>query len=177
MLKEFIERLCGKTQQNQEIQIPQQTPPSPETTVLEVQDPALSQYVTFGAHLYRRHGEIAEVIFTHKTRHITKTIVDDGGCICHFPGFDEPEEILKHMENGKLPEPVIRFRTDFEREPDGRFLVIWEVQPDGRYWEDEDGFGGTSDIEVRLYSHIDESGCFTEPFRLYNVGVERLYHR
>ena len=139
-----------------------------ETEALKEQGPALSQYVTFGAHLYRQRGEVAEVIFTNNSRNITKMIVDDNGHICNFPGFDEPEEIRKHLENGNLPEPVIRFRTDFKRESDGRFLMIWEIQPDGRYWEDEDGFGGTSDIEVCLYSHIDESGCFTEPFRLYS---------
>lgn len=54
-------------------------------------------------------------------------------------------------------------------------LMVWEVQPDGRYWEDEDGFRGTSDPEVKLYSHIDTLGCFSAPFRLYQVGVQKLY--
>lgn len=164
MLSGFIGRFCGKPQ------APQNTLSSAEASAVEDQGSVLSQYVTFGAHLYRQRGEVAEVVFTHKSRHIAKTIIDDYGNIRDFPGFDEPEKIRKCLGDGKLPEPVIRFRTDFEREPDGRFLMIWEIQPDGRYWEDEDGFGGTSDIEVRLYSHIDESGRFTEPFRLYNAG-------
>lgn len=170
MLNELIEQY-GKTQ------IPQKTLFSTEASAVDGQDPALSQYFTFGAHIYRQQGEVAEVIFTHKARHITKTIVDDYGNICDFPGFDEPEEIKKHLESGNLPKPVICFRTDFERESDARFLMIWEVQPDGRYWEDEDGFGGTSDAEVRLYSHINESGHFTEPFKIYKIGAKTLYHK
>lgn len=168
MLNGFIERFDGKSSK---------TPSAAEMSSVEAQDPVLSQYFTFGAHLYRQCGEVAEVIFTHKARRITKTIVDDHGHICDFPGFGEPEEIRKHMKSGKLPDPTIRFRTDFEREPDGCFLMIWEIQPDGRYWEDEDGFGGTSDAEVRLYSHINEWGCFTEPFGIYNIGATRLYQR
>lgn len=171
MLNEFIEQFCGKPQTTQK------KLSSGETSAAEEQGPALSQYFTFGAHLYRRRGQVAEVIFTHKARHITKTIVDDDGYICDFPGFDEPEEIKKHLESGNLPNPIIRFRTDFEREPDGLFLMIWEIQPDGCYWEDEDGFGGTSDAEVCLYSHINELGCFTEPFRLYKIGAKTLYHK
>lgn len=144
---------------------------------VEDQGSDLSQYVTFGAHFYRKRGEVAEVIFIHKARHITKTIVDDDGHIHDFSGFDEPEEIKKHLAGRNLPKPTVCFRTDFNREPDGRFLMIWEIQPDGRYWEDEDGFGGTSDVEVRLYSHINEWGCFTDPFRIYNIGVKTRYHK
>lgn len=171
MLDEFMEQFCGKPQPDQK------TLSSAEASTVEEQGPALSQYFTFGAHLYRRRGQIAEVIFTHKARQITKTIVDDDGNICDFPGFDEPEEIKKHLESENLPKPIICFRTDFERESNGHFLMIWEVQPDGCYWEDEDGFGGTSDVEVRLYSHINELGCFTEPFKIYNIGAKTLYHK
>lgn len=165
MLKEFAEHFLNKSKKEQEV---------PENAE---QGPALSQDVTFGAHLYRRKGEIAEVVFTHRARHIQRIIVDDDGRICGFPGFYEPEEITRHMEDGKLPEPVIRFRTDFQKEPDGRFLMVWEVQPDGRYWEDDDGFGGTSDPEICLYSYIDEEGRFTNPFRIYNIGVKIFFKK
>lgn len=174
MLDEFIERFCGKHQMHQK---PQKTLPSAGTSAGEEQGPALSAHFTLGSHLYRQPGEVAEVIFTHKSKNIRKTIVDDYGHICDFPGFGEPEEIKKHLEDGNLPKPVIRFRTVFERESDGGFLMIWQVQPDGRYWEDEDGFGGTSDLEVCLYAHIDASGCFAEPFKLYSIGTKTLYHK
>lgn len=137
--------------------------------------PVLSQNVTFGAHIYRQKEEVAQVVFTHQAQHIQRTIVDNDGRICNFPGFSDPDEIVRHLENRMLPKPVVRFRTEFRREADSRFLMVWEVQPDGRYWEDEDGFGGTSDSEVRLYTHIDTSGRFTDPFRLYQVGAQKLY--
>lgn len=163
MLRGFAEQFWNKSKKAQ----------SPVKA--EEQDPVLSQYVTFGAHLYRQKGEVAEVVFIHRAQHIQRTIIDDDGCICDFPGFGEPDEIRKHLESEKLPKPVIRFRTDFRRESDGRFLMIWEIQPDGRYWEDDDGFGGTSDVEVCLYSHIDGEGYFTDPFRLYSIGSKTIY--
>lgn len=163
MLSEFFGRFCRKRRM--------------EASALEERGPALSQYWTLGAGSYR-HREVAEVIFTNN---IKRTIIDNDGCICDFPGFDISEEdkrrLERSLEDGKLPVPVVHFRTEFySRKSDDRFLMIWEVQPDGRYWEDEDGFGGTSDPEVRLYSHIDELGRFTEPFRIYNIGAEKFYH-
>nr|WP_325253910.1 hypothetical protein [uncultured Oscillibacter sp.] len=131
------------------------------------QGPSLSQTVTFGTRTYRPGGEVAEVVFTHPAKGIRRVIVDDDGRICDFPGFAEPESVVSHMEDRELPPPKVSFRTSFELETDGRYLMIWEVQPDGRYWADEGGFGGSSDPEVQLYSHIDGEGRFTEPFRLY----------
>ena len=54
-------------------------------------------------------------------------------------------------------------------------IMLWEIQPDGRYWEDEDGFGGTSDAEVTLYTFLDENGDFTGPFRVYRIGAHDYY--
>lgn len=132
--------------------------------------PVLSQDVTFGSHFYRRAGEVAEVVFFHRRRGIRRVLVDNDGYIRDFPGFAEPEELVKHLEDGCLPDPRVCFRTSFCRNEEG-FLMIWEVQPDGRYWEDGDGYGGTSDPEVRLCAQIDEEGRFTGPFRLYKVGT------
>lgn len=141
----------------------------------EERGPCLSQYVTYGAHLYREAGEVAEVIFFHKARRIRRVIVDDFGDICNFPGFAEPESICENLDGHELPDPRVRFRTSFQREPSGLFLMVWQVQPDGRYWEDEDGFCGESDEEVCLCSHIDEKGRFTHPFCLYSVGRRMFY--
>lgn len=138
--------------------------------------PSLSQTVTFGRRAYRRGGETAEVIFTHRAKGIRRVIVDDDGNICDFPGFAEPEVIASYMEDQELPQPVVFFRTSFERKADGRYLVIWEVQPDGRFWGDEGGFGSSGDPEVKLYSHIDGEGRFTGPFRLYKAGIRTFYN-
>lgn len=128
------------------------------------QGPALSQDVTFGQHLYRQPGEVAEVVFTHRKEGIRRVLVDDNGMIQDFPGFGDAEQIKRHMASGELPTPQIRFHTSFEKVDGDRFLMLWEVQPDGRYWEV--GFGGVSDLEVCLYTYIDSHGRFTAPFRL-----------
>lgn len=150
---------------------PAEAPVAPKAEE-EVQGPSLSQWVTYGAHKYRTAGEVLRVDFTNAERGVRRTIVDDQGRILDFPGIDESARAS--LEDARV-DAQIRFRTDFVRQPDGGILMRWEVQPDGRYWEDEDGFGGTSDPEIRLYALIDEDGRFTGPFRLYSVGPRQYY--
>lgn len=138
----------------------------------EESGPDLSQWYTYGAHLYRQKGEVAKVVFSNREKGIRRVIVDDSGLIHNFPGIEDEDKIREHLNEGSM-QPRIRFRTDFCKKPDGRIMMIWEIQPDGRYWEDEDGFGGESDAEIRLYTYLDERGRFTGPFRLYNIGVHK----
>lgn len=138
--------------------------------------PQLSQWTTFGNHLYRRKGEVAAVEFVNEEYGIRKLIVDDNGYIQNYPGLENPEEWLGAWVSKRALEPQIRFRTDFERMENNTILMVWEIQPDGRYWEDEDGFGGESDLEILLYTYLDEKGNFTAPFRAYKIGIERLYN-
>ena len=106
-----------------------------------------------------------------------RTIVDYNGNILGFPGFSDKDMdiILKHLKSRDDLFPVIRYRTDFEQREDGKIMMIWQIQPDGMYWRDEDGYGMTPDEEIRLYSFIDKNGCFTAPFRLYNIGAKKFY--
>ena len=145
--------------------------PQPAPVVKKVDGPTLSQWVTYGAHRYRSSDEVIRVVFEDAPRGISRTIVDDEGNIRDFPGIEA--DALARLPGGKM-EPWIQFHTVFERQPDGQILMIWEVQPDGRYWED-DGFGGTNDEEICLYTMIDADGRFTGPFRLYNVGAVQYY--
>lgn len=168
----MFEKLFFRQKKDKE---PPKPKPQLEPGELE-QGPALNQNVTFGNHLYRQAGDVAEVVFTHRKEKICRVLVDDGGIIQDFPGFADPEQIKRHMGSGKLPAPQVEFRTVFTRVDGDRFRMVWEVQPDGRYWEDEDGFGGTNDVEVCLYTYIDSRGRFTGPFRLYSVGVENFYN-
>lgn len=124
------------------------------------QGPSMSQWHTFGE----------SIVFTNREKGVTRTIVGDRGRICNFPGIDAQVPACYAKEAAR-----VRYRTDFERRADGKILMIWEIQPDGRYWADEDGFGGTNDEEVRLYSVIDEEGRFLHPFRLYNCGTSEYY--
>ncbi len=131
-----------------------------------------SQDSTFGNHLYRHKGEIAEIIFYNKLLDCQKVIVDDSGFIVDFPGIDHPD-LISHY-SGRYEDHRVRFYS-FIKELDGHYAFIWQIQPEGRYWADDDGFGGTSDPEIDLYARMDETGSFIEPFRLYIIDSEKLY--
>lgn len=139
---------------------------------MSIEDIRFSQTRTFGNHLYRREGEIAEIIFENTKTGVRKAIVDDSGKIMGFPGIAHPDLISLYCEE-YLGEQI-RFYSHISL-LDGQYALIWQIQPDGRYWDDEDGFGGTSDNEIDLYAHIDEAGNFIEPFRLFSVGSNRFY--
>lgn len=138
----------------------------------ELEAPPFSRWTTFGNHLYRSSNERCDVEFVNKQLKIRKTIIDNAGNILNFPGIKKGEW-MEYLKSSKSLKPIIRFRTSFEEYNDAYYIMIWEVQPDGRYWDDEDGFGGTSDIEVRLYALIDHTGCFDGPFRIYSAGIKK----
>lgn len=64
-------------------------------------------------------------------------------------------------ESNRALDHQIRFRTDFQRMDNHTIGMVWEIQPDDRYWEDDDGFGGASDLENLLYTYLDDKGNFT----------------
>jgi hypothetical protein len=119
-------------------------------------------------------GRGEAVALTDRISGARRTIVDANGVFVKFPGIRLEAFWTKRMGEGSLA-PEIAYRTDFERTADGRFLVLWCVQPDGRFWEDEDGFGGTSDDEIVLYSYLAENGGFTAPFRIYRAGADDFF--
>ena len=127
-------------------------------------EPYLTQTVIFGMHRYRSPDEDSTVYFVDENRGIRKMLVNSRGVIQDFPGFKDRPALEKLVEPFALT-PQIRFRTSFEKR-DNRWIMYWEIQPDGRYWEDEDGFGGTSDEEVTLFTYVDKNGDFTGPFEL-----------
>ena len=131
-----------------------------------------SQSCTFGAHLYRHKGEVAEIVFENTERGIRKTIVDNNGMICDFPGLAHPELVALYSR-GYLGQQI-RYRSSISKLGD-HYALIWQIQPDGRYWEDEDGFGRTPDDEINLYARLDDEGKFIEPFFLYSIGSNTYY--
>lgn len=150
-----------------------------ETGFAETKDskPQLSQWTTFGNHLYRCKGEVAAVEFVNKAYGIRKWIVDNDGYIQNYPGVEKSEEWMYAWESRRALDHQIRFRTDFERMGDHTIRMVWEIQPDGRYWEDDDGFGAESGMEIQLYTYLDEKGNFTGPFRTYSIGAQKFYDR
>ncbi len=139
---------------------------------MSVEDIRFSQNQTFGNHLYRRKGQIAEIILENTKTGLRKTIVDDSGRILGFPGIAH-RDLVSLYSKGFLGERIM-FSSHISL-LDGQYALIWQIQPEGRYWEDDYGFGGTSDDEIDLYAHIDEEGNFIEPFRLFSVGNYRFY--
>ena len=139
---------------------------------MSMEDMHFNQLTTFGDHLYRHKDEIAEIIMENTRAGIQKTIVDDDGMIADFPGFAYPKLVSLYSDG--VPTAQIRFRSDISR-LGGQYALIWQIQPDGRYWEDDDGFGGTSDDEIDLYARMDETGHFIEPFHFYSIGSSKLY--
>lgn len=161
VLKELLHKLNNKPDsQKQEHQIPEHYP--------------FTQWYTYGMHKYKTADEDPTVEFIDRETGHRKTIVNANGKIVGFPGIEKGDWI-DDLESEDCLSPIIRFRTGFERCGEDKYLMIWEAQPDGRYWEDEDGFGGTSDLEVRLYTFLDKKGNFTGPFRIYNVGNEKYF--
>lgn len=136
-------------------------------------EPHLNQYVTYGNHLYRQKGKIAKVVLTNPQKHITRTIIEDDGCINNFPGFEHPELITGLLDDVS-DKPYVQFRSEFEKTDNG-FMFCWQIQPDGRYWEDEDGFGAGNGAELILYTYLNDEGVFTSKFRIYSYGVTKYF--
>ena len=139
---------------------------------MSMEDMHFSQLTTFGDHLYRHKDEIAKIIMENTRTGIQKTIVDDNGMIADFPGFAYPD--LVSLYNNGVPSGRIQFRSDISKLGE-QYALIWQIQPDGRYWEDDDGFGMTTDDEIDLYAHLDETGHFAESFHIYSIGSNKLY--
>ncbi len=112
------------------------------------------------------------VLFINEKTGASKTIVDEHGKILNFPGIEDSGKVRQIVDDPNCLKPYTRYGGSFERRGE-EYIMLWTVQPDGRYWEDEDGFGGTSDEEVMMYALIDKKGRFKTPFRLYKVGRTR----
>lgn len=134
------------------------------------QSTPFSRWYTFGAHRYRYSGEKVEVLFTDLETGESHFIVDDKGKICRFPGIEKEDIWIKEVKSLKYLQPIVQFRTSFEKWDDTRYIMLWQVQPDGRYWEDDDGFGMENDEEIILYAFLDKKGNFIGKFKIYSVG-------
>lgn len=127
-----------------------------------------SQRVTFGRNI--DGYEVAEIIFTNAKTGEKKEIVNHRAAIVNFPGVIEDKRWTDFLGENCFADKYVHYRTSIEDYDDEKYIIYWCIQPDGRYWEDEDGFGGTSDCEITLYTFIDKEGNFTGPFQVYNVG-------
>lgn len=54
---------------------------------MSTEDMHFSQMTTFGDHMYRREGQVAEIIMENSRTGVRKTIVDDHGIIMDVPAL------------------------------------------------------------------------------------------
>lgn len=59
-----------------------------------------------------------------------------------------------------------RFPTFIRMYKNGIAEVSWMLNPDGRYYQDEDGFGMTDDVEIKIYGMIDRTGKVVRKFHV-----------
>lgn len=128
---------------------------------------------TLGAHQYRNSGERCDVSFIHPVTGKHRLIVDNMGVIQRFPGIIKEDTWVKYVTSKKYLNPIVRFRTSFEKWDEDRYIMLWQIQPDGRYWGDDDDFGMESDREITLYAFINHNGEFMGPFQIYRIGKRR----
>jgi len=118
------------------------------------------------------YGKGDDIILTDSTGR-TKVIVDKHGKIMDFPGIMKEDFWISELGEGDIS-PYVKYRTEFSKCDNGNWVMLWEIQPDGRYWEDEDGFGGSNDSEIVLYTFIDNTGTFLDLFKAYRIGSKKV---
>lgn len=71
-----------------------------------------------------------------------------------------PEECIDraHKLDAHFPTRICTFEN-------GVAEVCWELNPDGRYYMDDDGYGMTSDKEVKIFGYINRKGLVLAKFR------------
>ncbi len=141
--------------------------------LLQPESAYLNDTVIFGPKLNNENDE-GLVYYIDDERSIKNMVINAKGEFCNFPGVIENEFWLKELSDISALNNKIRFRTSIENF-DGKFAILWNIQPDGRYWEDEDGFGATNDLEITLYSFLDIDGNIAQPFKIFRLGTKTYY--
>ena len=140
---------------------------------MSAKDITFNHYVTWGDNCYGTPNyDRHPVVFDNRRLGVAKTIVDASGNIRDFPGIAHPEVVSQYTRRHELGR--IHFRSTVKN-LHGSWALVWQVEPEGRYWEDDDGFGATSAVEVNLYARLDELGRFVEPFRIFEIGGHDVY--
>lgn len=106
---------------------------------------------------YMGGTRLSDMTLYKKPNQFVRKITDYLGCF-----FTDPE--IENPEWGRAEMKQINFNSDIYPFQDGLALFSWVFQPDGRYWEDDTGFGGTSDDEIILHSLMNTFGEFIQPF-------------
>lgn len=106
---------------------------------------------------YMGGTRLSDMTLYKRPNQFVRKITDYLGCFFTDPKIENPEWNRNEMKQIKFNSAVYPFR-------DGIALFMWVYQPDGRYWEDDADFGRTNDDEIILYSLMNTSGDFIQPF-------------
>lgn len=82
-----------------------------------------------------------------------------------------PEEYIERARNLDFTFPSFVWKYQ-----NGVAEVCWQLNPDGRYWEDDDGYGMTSDQELNIHGFIDRKGRVLVKFRYLQTGDDWELH-
>jgi len=88
---------------------------------------------------------------------ILQMVTDDDIDWDSLKGLPETAIDRAHRYNALFPSQVWNFHN-------GEAIVTWQLNPDGRYYEDEDGFGMTNDVEIEIRGKINKQCQIIEKF-------------
>lgn len=123
---------------------------------------------------YVLSGEDKLSLFINKDTGTYTEIIKRNGQFSDFPGIEYCDELLHNFEYSKI-ETYVKYGAYIVKIDDNKYLFQWIVQPHISDPGDEWGYGMEEQPEIRLYSHIDGQGSFTEPFKLYSI-CDRGYY-
>lgn len=133
-----------------------------------------TQWIVYGAEIYGYEKNDPVVEFVNEETKERKMIINWERDIVDFPGIENKDDILPYMGEGSLY-PQVVYGACFQKCENGNYMMLWQVQPDGRFWEDETGFGSTSDVKIILYAFLNREGDFIGPFRIYSIGSQKYF--
>ena len=93
------------------------------------------------------------------------TVTDDDIVWSTLKGLPEKYLEVARQHCFHYPSFVYMYRN-------GVSMVRWQLNPDGRYFQDDDGYGMTSDPEFNIYGFIDREGTVVVPFRAITDDAE-----
>ena len=94
-------------------------------------------------------------------------LIDSHGLLIGFPDKEidfETLDKIPHSHNAHSRRIDYARIGRWDNCENGLIALSWMLYPDGRYFEDEDGFGGEDNDELKVYCIMDEDLNVVRPF-------------
>ena len=120
----------------------------------------------WGENLLRVYDQERNGYFVNKATGKVRQIDIPG----HLVGFSDEEIDFETLDTIPHSHNAHSRRIDYARIgrwdncQNGIFALSWMLYPDGRYFEDEDGFGGEDNDELKVYCIMDDNLEVIRPF-------------